>query len=352
MISRMGLSSLVLASANQFKLAEYRNLLGLPDLRSVSADVEEPQSLDLQHLVEAKIRRVQNLVSPPFFVEHTGLFISGWNDFPGGLCKDLIQQVKNAGLCRMLSSYDRTERTARMAVMIGYYHPSHGLRTFLGETGGVIAQTPRGDRGFGWDPIFVPDGADRAYGEMSAEEKNRTSARRRAADHFRAFLKQTYSGRNGVGPTQVFVSYSHFDEQWFGKLRTMLAPMIRNESIALWSDREISSGQAWKTEIDGALKRAKVAVLLVSPNFLASDFIMREELPHLLGAARNKQVQIVWILLSACLHEQTPLAKYEPAHRPLRPLDSLSPSALNEVLVEIAENIQQAASQKNGIRRP
>ncbi len=351
-MTRLSWSSLTFVSGNESKRREYADLLAIPNLRSVDPSFEEPQSLDLGNLVEAKIRRVQNLVSPPFFVEHTGLFISGWNDFPGGLSSQLMNCVGAAGLCRMLSSYSEAERAARAQVAIGYYHPEHRIRIFRGEVAGHIALAPRGEGGFGWDPIFIPDEGDgRTYGQMSPAEKNRTSMRRRATEAFRQFLRQHFedapilkaedehaAGRRG----EVFVSYSHDDDGWFERLRTTLAPVIRNESIKLWSDRDISPGQTWKPEIRAALARAKVAVLLVSPKFLASTFIMDEELPYLLEAA-PKGTAILWVLISECLYKETPIGEIQAAHRPLQPLDALSGSALNETLAQIARNIAAAA---------
>jgi formylglycine-generating enzyme required for sulfatase activity len=144
--------------------------------------------------------------------------------------------------------------------------------------------------------------------------------------------------------TQVFISYSHMDLKWLKRLQTMLAPLTRNDTIILWDDTRIRAGARWRDEIQKALDAAKVAVLLVSPHFLASDFITRDELPPLLSAAEKGSLTILWVAVSASLYKKPAIADYQAANNPKRPLDSLRPATLNQWLVEIAEMIEKAAS--------
>jgi len=87
----------------------------------------------------------------------------------------------------------------------------------------------------------------------------------------------------------------------------MVKPLERYEEIKFWSDRDIETGKNWKKEIDAAMRSASVAVLLVSYNFLASDFIANEELPFFLDAARDHKVGVMWVLITPCLWKNTRL---------------------------------------------
>jgi|SRR5688572_1180352 len=141
----------------------------------------------------------------------------------------------------------------------------------------------------------------------------------------------------------IFVSYSHLDQTWLERLQTVMKPLIRNRTLSVWDDNRINPGQRWRSELDSALERARVAVLLVSPNFLASDFIEQNELPPLLDVAEKGGLTIIWVPLSASMYRETEIALYQAAHDPARPLDSLPPHEQNAALVKICEYIKDAA---------
>ncbi len=140
----------------------------------------------------------------------------------------------------------------------------------------------------------------------------------------------------------VFISYSHEDKKWLTQLQKMLKPLLRNNPIAVWDDTKIRPGAKWKEEIEKALSNAKVAVLLVSNNFLASDFINDKEVPQLLEAAQTKGVRIIWVPISDCLWSETDIANYQAAHEPAHPLDSLDESDVNTALVAVCREIKRA----------
>jgi len=144
--------------------------------------------------------------------------------------------------------------------------------------------------------------------------------------------------------SQVFISYSHKDKRWLDRLQTMLKPLVRSGAISVWTQAVIQPGARWREELQRALASTKVAVFLVSDNFLDSDFIAQEELRPLLAAAEKEGVKILWVYLSHCLYEASPLWEYQAAHDIKQPLDQLPGETWKRVLRDVARAIQKAAS--------
>jgi hypothetical protein len=149
--------------------------------------------------------------------------------------------------------------------------------------------------------------------------------------------------REGRG--QVFISYSHQDREWFDHLLKMLSPLERNQTIEVWWDGRITPGQEWLTKIREALDSARVAVLLVSPDFLASQFILNEELPTILDRAKSGGVVLFWCLVKNCLWRETPLVGYQAAHNPAKVWNRLSEGDLFALLEEVGNKIKEAFEQ-------
>ncbi len=119
---------------------------------------------------------------------------------------------------------------------------------------------------------------------------------------------------------QVFISYSHKDKRWMADLETHLKPHVRDGSVTTWSDKQIAPGSDWIYAITSALEKAKVAVLLVTPNFLASDFIHKHELCPLLKKAEGGGLKILWIPVRASAHKKSAIARYQAVIELERPL--------------------------------
>jgi hypothetical protein len=143
--------------------------------------------------------------------------------------------------------------------------------------------------------------------------------------------------------TKVFISYSHADKEWLERLKRHLKPLIRDGRLDCWDDTHIRAGDNWQQEIRTALDTAQVAVLLISADFFASDFIDENELLPLLAAAQAKGVRILPVILSASRFERSPdLALFQAVNPPNRPLDAMPQAEQESLLDRLAQTIENA----------
>ena len=122
---------------------------------------------------------------------------------------------------------------------------------------------------------------------------------------------------------------------------------VLREGHILGRDSRKKRLQGWHKEINHALSSAKVAVLLVSPDYLASDFIAKQILPPLLDAAVNDGLIILWIAVRKCSHQATKIKHYQAVNNPSIPLAALKGSKRDEALVSICQQIASVANQES-----
>lgn len=142
---------------------------------------------------------------------------------------------------------------------------------------------------------------------------------------------------------KVFISYSHQDREWLEKLKKWLQPLEQGGLLDFWDDGKIEPGADWRQEIQEALGSAKLAVLLVSQNFLTSDFIPNQELTPILEKAASEGVSVLWIAVSESTYEDTPIERFQAVNDPGMPLDTLEPKDLNRQLKEIYKALRAKA---------
>ena len=181
----MQIEDLVFVTSNPNKVREAEAVLGRA-LDHRALDLPEIQSLDLLEVVRAKAAAAWQEIGRPVLVEDTGLELAGLNGFPGPLVRWLLTSVGPGGIGRIAHSFDDRNATARCLLCA-----FDGASEVVGEgvVEGCIAAEPRGPGGFGWDSVFIPDEpGGRTYGEMSDDEKNGISHRRRAFEALREAL--------------------------------------------------------------------------------------------------------------------------------------------------------------------
>lgn len=133
--------------------------------------------------------------------------------------------------------------------------------------------------------------------------------------------------------TKVFISYSHHDADWMERVRVHLKPLERDYKIDIWDDSKIQAGSKWREEIQRAIRSAKVALLIVSADFLASDFVANNELPPLLDAVEKEGAVILPLIVSPCRFKSTKnLSQFQAVNDPSRALINMTKGEQEEVL--------------------
>ncbi len=155
-------------------------------------------------------------------------------------------------------------------------------------------------------------------------------------------MQTTFNDANVSQRDHVFISYSHKDAKFLDQLLDHLKPLERAGKLVEWSDKQIAPGCDWFSKIQEFLARAKLAVLLVTPSFLASDFIHEHELGPLLDQAEKGGVRILWISVRASAYEETALKKYQALNSPKKPLAQMKVPERDAAWVEICKGIKKA----------
>lgn len=148
-------------------------------------DLVEIQSLNLKEIVEDKAKRAYEMVKSPVIVEDVSLTFKGLKKLPGPLIKWFLETLGNDGLISLVDSLNTREAVAEVEFALC---DEEGVHTFGGSIEGSISETPRGEMGFGWDPIFIPNGYSETWAEMDDNEKHATSMRKIALEKLKGYL--------------------------------------------------------------------------------------------------------------------------------------------------------------------
>jgi XTP/dITP diphosphohydrolase len=178
---------LTFVSTNEGKFREVRSILAeySIDVHWSRRVLPELQSDRLEGVVEAKLASASKRGSR-VLVEDSGLFIPSLDGFPGVYSAFVLDTIGLEGILRLLAGRDRRARFRTVAgLAIG---PRRWTR--VGECRGTIAKRPRGANGFGYDPLFIPEGERRTFGQLEPAEKNRRSHRARAIHRIGRLLRR------------------------------------------------------------------------------------------------------------------------------------------------------------------
>jgi hypothetical protein len=239
-------------------------------------------------------------------------------EFPGPLISRLVEGIRD--LTRSMHERSHQKIENQISALLGI----QSSMLLLGSKN-VLEETFTDDRSF---PIMsdVP----RVHNDWSFREHQ-----------FASGPDKVIEARKG---SSVFVSYARADSAYLSRVLVHLRPLERSGRIDLWHDGKLVSGRPWRQALDRALMRASVAVLIVSANFMASDFIYENELPPLVRRARAEGVTIFPIVFGHCLlDENEHLANLQLFNDPEHPLSHLPAGEADAILVKLAKAIRERA---------
>jgi hypothetical protein len=149
-------------------------------------------------------------------------------------------------------------------------------------------------------------------------------------------------------PTKLFISYAKEDKEWLVQVKTFLEPLKRDDLVELWDDGGIMGGERWPDKIQNALSSADAALLLVTQDFVNSEFITENELPHFLKAAEEwDDFKLFWIRVKWCTVIKQ-LSNFQALNTNLEePLDTLSDPIRNREYVDICKRIKEAIGEQS-----
>jgi len=181
------IKSLTFITGNQAKAEQLARYFNMP-VKHKKLDLDEIQSLDLEKIVEHKTRQAHDIINSPVLVEDVSLKFHAFGNLPGPLIRWFLEELGNKGLCRILNHY-RKDRSAIAEVIFGFFDGKN-YKSFSGQMSGKIAAHPRGESGFGWDPVFIPDGSDKTWSEMNPDEQKKFSMRKIALKKLEDYLEE------------------------------------------------------------------------------------------------------------------------------------------------------------------
>ena len=173
-------------TGNPNKVREVSEILNLP-LDPVQVDgLFEIQSPNIDEVVRHKAQQAYESLQCPVMVEDSGLLFHAWNGLPGALVKWFEETVGCDGMLKMVEGFIDRGATAICCFAV---YDGKNMKIARGQVNGTLSNSLRGKNGFGWDVIFIPEGYEQTYGELSSKDKNAISHRKRALDELKQVLK-------------------------------------------------------------------------------------------------------------------------------------------------------------------
>ena len=179
-------------TGNKGKIKEAKTRLSEININVVQKNLGYPeiQANTLQDVVSFGVYHLQKRrINGPFILEDAGLFIEHLNGFPGVYSAYVFHCIGCSGILKLLEREEANNRKAHFKSVFAYGEPNKNPRFFVGECNGKISTQKSGNQGFGYDPIFIPNGDTRTFAQMDTNEKNTFSHRGKSLEKLVNFLK-------------------------------------------------------------------------------------------------------------------------------------------------------------------
>lgn len=170
-------------TGNQHKVKEAQGILNKLGITLEHAELCYPEIQGtLQQVAGYGAQHVARRLGTPVIVEDAGIFIKALKWFPGTYSSYVQGTLGNKGILKLMSNVE--DRYAEFRSVVGFCTPKTEPKIFLGAVKGHIADEEKGNYGFAYDPLFIPEGYDKTFGELTIEIKNRFSHRRKSLEKF------------------------------------------------------------------------------------------------------------------------------------------------------------------------
>lgn len=178
-------------TSNKGKVLEAKTKFYDLNVDIVQKDLGYPeiQADNLEDVARFGAEYLQKKFNHPFILEDAGLFIDELDGFPGVYSAYVFYRIGCSGILKLLERFVDSKRKATFRSVYAYGEPSKKPMLFLGECCGTISKKALGEHGFGYDPIFIPDGETRTFAQMETEEKNRFSHRGKSLEKLKDYFK-------------------------------------------------------------------------------------------------------------------------------------------------------------------
>ena len=174
----------VFVTGNINKVMLLNHMLGY-ELEHKNLDLDEVQDLDPVVVAEHKARQAFKLLKQPVLIEDTSLVFNAMGKMPGPLIKWFLQEIGNEGCCKILDNFYDRSAVAQVTYVL---YNGKTTQVFEAKLDGVIADKPRGSKGFGWDVIFIPQGSTQTFGEMKEQSYYDNSVRSMVVGRLKAYI--------------------------------------------------------------------------------------------------------------------------------------------------------------------